>query len=76
MRNSKRSGSRGFASHQTVTNSRREYVRGEVHTDTVEGPLSLLKRGLTGTFHHAGEQHLQRYFDFFDFHWNYRSANR
>jgi transposase-like protein len=64
-----------FASHEVVTHSRREYARGTAHTNTVEASFSLLKRGLVGTFHHVGEQHLQRYCTEFDFRWNYRSAN-
>lgn len=64
-----------FASHQVVTHSKGEYARGEVHTNTVEASFSLLKRGLVGTFHHVGEQHLQRYCNEFDFRWNYRTAN-
>jgi hypothetical protein len=49
------------ASHETVAHTKGEYVRGNVHTNTVEGYFSLLKRGLIGTYHHVGEQHLQRY---------------
>jgi len=64
-----------FASHNVVTHSRGEYTRGHIHTNTVEASFSLLKRGLVGTFHHVGEQHLQRYCNEFDFRWNYRSAN-
>ena len=64
-----------FASHDIVTHSKGEYVRDNVHTNTVEASFSLLKRGLVGTFHHVGEQHLQRYCNEFDFRWNYRSAN-
>lgn len=38
----------------------------------IEGFFSLLKRGLIGTFHHVGEQHLQRYVSEFDFRYNSR----
>ena len=38
-----------------------EYVRGAVHTNTVEGYFSVLKRGLTGTYHAVSEAHLHRY---------------
>jgi hypothetical protein len=34
-----------------------------------------LKRGLIGTFHHVGEQHLQRYVTEFDFRWNNRKCS-
>ena len=62
-----------FASHEVVTHSAKEYVRGDVTTNTVESSFSLLKRGLIGTFHHVGEQHLQRYATEFDFRWNTRT---
>jgi transposase-like protein len=63
-----------FAAHSYVNHGREEYVRGEVSTNTVEGYFSILKRGLVGTFHHVGEQHLQRYVKEFDFRYNYRTA--
>jgi hypothetical protein len=34
------------ASHETVAHSRKEYVRGNVHTNTVEGFFSIFKRGV------------------------------
>ena len=37
--------------HETVTHPKGEWVRGDVHTNTVEGFFSLLKRGVYGTFH-------------------------
>jgi transposase-like protein len=58
--------------HQTVNHRRGEYVRGNVTTNTVEGYFSILKRGLIGTFHHVGEQHLHRYVNEFDFRYNTR----
>jgi hypothetical protein len=64
-----------FASHEVVNHGSKEYSRGNVTTNHVEASFSLLKRGLVGTFHHVGEQHLQRYCNEFDFRWNYRSAN-
>ena len=63
-------GSRVVA-HETVNHSREEYARGDVTTNTVEGSFSILKRGLTGTFHSISEQHLQRYCHEFDFRYNY-----
>ena len=61
--------------HEAV-NHNREYARdsnnGRVHTNTVEGYFSLFKRGLVGTYHHMGEQHLHRYLAEFDFRHNFR----
>jgi transposase-like protein len=61
-----------FAAHETVNHGIGEYARGDVTTNTVEGFFSILKRGLIGTFHHVGEQHLQRYVTEFDFRYNHR----
>lgn len=66
---------RKFASHGVVSHGIGEYVRGPIHTNTIEGFFSLFKRGLIGTFHHVGEQHLKRYAGEFDFRWNYRVKN-
>lgn len=65
---------REYASHGVTVHSAGEYVRNDVHSNTVESSFSLLKRGLVGTFHHVGEQHLQRYVNEFDFRWNNRVA--
>ena len=43
----------GFASHETVNHSIKEYVRGDAHTNTVEGYFSIFKRGIYGTYHHV-----------------------
>lgn len=64
----------GYASHETVKHSMKEYARGHVTTNTIEGYFSIFKRGLVGTFHHVGEQHLQRYCNEFDFRYNTRTA--
>lgn len=63
-----------FASHETVDHSAGEYVRGNVHTNTIEGFFSILKRGIYGTFHHVSPQHLQRYVTEFDFRYNHRET--
>lgn len=61
-----------FAEHGVVNHTIKEYARGDITTNTVESSFALLKRGLIGTFHHVGEQHLQRYVHEFDFRWNHR----
>lgn len=55
-----------------MNHTEHEYVNGDAHTNTVEGWFSLLKRGVTGTFHHVSEQHLDRYVDEFAFRYNTR----
>ena len=63
-----------FASHGTVKHSEDEYVRGDVHTNTVEGYFSILKRGITGVYQHVSEEHLKRYLAEFDFRYSNRKA--
>jgi transposase-like protein len=63
-----------FASHETVKHGAREYVRGDVTTNTVEGFFSVFKRGMKGTYQHCDAKHLQRYLTEFDFRYNNRVA--
>jgi len=63
-----------FAGHQSVNHSIGEYVRGDVYTNTIEGYFSIMKRGVTGVYHHVSPQHLKRYLAEFDFRYNERSA--
>jgi hypothetical protein len=62
-----------FASHQSTEHAKGEYVRGDVHTNTVEGFFSILKRGIIGTYHHVSEAHLDRYLAEFDFRYSNRT---
>ena len=62
-----------FAQHETVRHSAEEYVRGDVHTNSVEGFFGLFKKSMAGVYQHCGEQHLQRYLDEFAFRYNNRS---
>lgn len=63
-----------FRSHQTVVHSAKEYVRGDVYTNTVEGYFSILKRGIYGVYQHVSEAHLKRYLAEFDFRYTNRIA--
>jgi hypothetical protein len=63
-----------FDRHETINHSADEYVRGDAHTNTVEGYFSILKRGIIGTYHHVSPQHLKRYLGEFDFRYNERMA--
>lgn len=65
---------KAYASHKTVNHSSKEYVRGTVHTNTIEGFFSIFKRGMKGVYQHCGEQHLHRYLAEFDFRYNNRTA--
>ncbi len=59
--------------HETVNHSQDEYVRGEVHTNTVEGVWSLLKRSIVGAFHHVSVKHLDAYLD--ELEWRFSNRN-
>jgi transposase-like protein len=63
-----------FDRHEMINHSADEYVRGDAHTNTIEGYFSILKRGIIGTYHHISQQHLKRYLAEFDFRYNERSA--
>ncbi len=59
--------------HESVDHSRREWVRGDVHTNTLEGFFSIFKRGMIGVYQHVDEKHLDRYLAKFDFRQNTRA---
>ena len=67
--------SKQFNKHFVINNSRKEYVRGAVHTNNIDGHLSWLKRGIDGVFHHVSEKHLHMYLFEFDFRYNMRKHN-
>jgi len=58
--------------HDTVTHSAGEYVRGDVHTNTVESAFSLLKRGIVGSWHKVSAKHLPAYLAEMEFRFNRR----
>ena len=64
-----------FADHDFTTHSKGQYVRGDVHTNTIEGYFSIFKRGMKGVYQHCGKQHLHRYAAEFEFRYNNRIAN-
>jgi transposase-like protein len=63
-----------FLSHDIVTHSAGEYVRGDKHTNTIEGFFSIFKRGMRGIYQHCAEKHLHRYLAEFDFRYTNRVA--
>jgi len=63
-----------FEAHETVNHYRKEYARGDVNTNTIEGVFSVFKRGMIGVYQHCGEAHLHRYLSEFDFRYNRRTA--
>lgn len=65
-----------FYSHATINHGAGEYKRGNVTTNGVESVWSVLKRGLTGVYHHASEKHLGRYVNEFTFRLNDGNVKR
>lgn len=49
--------------HETVNHNIEEWVRGDVHTNTVESVWSLLKRSIVGSYHQLSAKHLEAYVD-------------
>jgi transposase-like protein len=66
-----------FAAHGVVRHMHKEYVNKNdpsLHTNTIEGFLSVFKRGMKGVYQHCGHNHLHRYLAEFDFRYNNRKA--
>jgi len=63
--------------HEVVNHTRKEYVRpgSDVHSNTIEGVFSLLKRGVMGTFHSLSRKHLPNYLNEFEFRHNTRKLD-
>jgi transposase-like protein len=58
--------------HETIKHKDRVYVRGDIHTNTVESAFSLLKRGIMGSWHKISAKHLPAYLDEMTFRFNRR----
>ncbi len=65
-----------FAAHETVQHARPEYVRGPVHTNSVEGFNLRVRRTVAGVFHHISPQHADLYFHEIGFRWSQRIATQ
>ena len=69
----KKTGKLGF-SRSAIKHLNKEFVRGNVHTNTIEGFWSRLKRSISGTYHSVSPKHLQSYVDEFAFRHNERAS--
>lgn len=61
------------APREKVNHTFKEYARGDVTTNSVEGFFSVFERGMIGTYQHVSEQHLKRYLAEFDFRYSNRA---
>jgi transposase len=58
--------------HRRINHSAGVYVLGDVHTNTIEGFWSLVKRGIGGVYHAVSQKYLQTYLDEYSFRYNRR----
>lgn len=63
--------------HEVVKHAAGEYVRPgtDIHSNTIEGVFSLIRRGVMGTFHSISRKHLPNYLNEFEFRWNTRKLD-
>jgi transposase len=58
--------------HKRISHSAKVYVMGDIHTNTIEGFWSLVKRGIGGVYHSVSQKYLQTYLDEYSFRYNRR----
>ena len=64
-------GRKGY-DHKSVPHSQKIYVIGDIHTNSIEGFWSLVKRGINGVYHSVGSDYLQSYVNEYSFRYNRR----
>ena len=62
--------------HKRIHHAEQVYVSGAVHTNTIEGFWSLMKRGINGVYHAVSAKHLQGYLNEYAFRYNHRGKNQ
>ena len=60
--------------HRRINHDQKIYVMGDVHTNTIEGFWSLVKRGIGGVYHAVSTKYLQSYLDEYSFRYNRRDS--
>lgn len=61
--------------HGYTKHGKKHYVKGKIHTNSVEGLWSIIKNGIRGSYHSISPKHLQSYLDEFSFRYNYRASD-
>ncbi len=61
-----------YCAHSTVNHLRKEYARGNIHSNTAESFGAILERVKQGVFHHISPKHLSRYLNEIGFRWDHR----
>lgn len=62
--------------HHKVNHAFKEWARDGIHTNTIEGFWSTMKRGISGVYHCVSRKHLQAYVDEYTFRYNHRLDER
>ncbi len=62
--------------HDIIRHEFGDYVRGDIHTNNIEGFWSQLKRSIYGTYHHVSRKYLQSYTDEFSYRYNRRDSDK
>ena len=62
--------------HDRINHSAKVYVSGDVHTNTIEGFWSLVKRSIGGVYHAVSAKHLQGYLNEYAWRYNQRHSRR
>lgn len=65
----------GYGKHGTIKHSRKQYVCGNIHTNSIESFWALFKRNYHDTYHTMSKKHLQRYIDEVCFRFNNRDMD-
>jgi transposase-like protein len=60
--------------HKRINHESKVYVVGDIHTNTIEGFWSLVKRGIGGVYHSVSQKYLQTYLDEYSFRYNRRQS--
>ncbi len=68
-------GENGY-NHKRINHMEHVYVSGDVHTNTIEGFWSLVKRGIGGVYHAVSAKHLQGYLNEYSWRYNHRNGGR
>lgn len=66
-------GDNGY-NHKKINHMENVYVSGDVHTNTIEGFWSLVKRGISGVYHAVSSKHLQGYLNEYAWRYNHRNG--
>ena len=62
--------------HRRINHAAKVYVMGDIHTNTIEGFWSLVKRGIGGVYHSVSKKYLQTYLNEYSFRYNRRNSGQ